>query len=67
MHMHTNRSSTGRAAGLASLTFGTGLGLPGMRSFLTDRFEAFGTEFQNWMVIVAAAVTVYLVYLLLRR
>jgi hypothetical protein len=38
-----------------------------MQSFLTDRFEAFGFEFQNWMVIVAAAVAVYFVYLLTRR
>jgi hypothetical protein len=44
-----------------------GVCLPGMRSFLTDRFEAFGYEFQNWMVIVVAAVAVYIVYLLLRR
>jgi hypothetical protein len=38
-----------------------------MHSFLTDRFEAFGFEFQNWMVVVAAAVAVYVIYLLTRN
>jgi len=31
-------------------------------SFLTERFTAFGFEFQNWMVIVAAVLVVYAVY-----
>jgi hypothetical protein len=36
-------------------------------SFLTERFRAFGFEFQNWMLIVAVALVLYAVYLSLKR
>jgi hypothetical protein len=36
-------------------------------SFLTDRFTAFGFEFQNWMVIVAVGLVLYAVFLSLRH
>jgi len=36
-------------------------------NFLTERFTAFGFEFQNWMVIVAVALVLYAVYVSLKQ
>jgi hypothetical protein len=36
-------------------------------SFLTDRFTAFGFEFQNWMVIAAIGLVLYAVYVSLTQ
>jgi disulfide bond formation protein DsbB len=35
-------------------------------NFLTERFKAFGLEFQNWMVLVAVALVLYAVYMSLK-
>jgi hypothetical protein len=32
-------------------------------NFLTERFKAFGFEFQNWMVLVAVVLVLYAVYI----
>jgi len=36
-------------------------------NFLTERFKAFGFEFQNWMVLVAVALVLYAVYISLKE
>ena len=36
-------------------------------SFLTEKFTAFGFEFQNWMVIVAVGLVLYAVFLSLKH
>jgi hypothetical protein len=36
-------------------------------NFLTERFRAFGFEFQNWMILVAVGLVLYAVYMSLRE
>jgi hypothetical protein len=36
-------------------------------SFLTEKFSVFGFEFQNWMVIVAAGLVFYAVFVSLKK